>query len=358
MPSIVDKAKITKICVDDFAIRKRYTYGSVMVELETHRIIDIIESRDTKDVETWFKQYPNLQYISRDGAQAYASASTNAHPNAIQISDRFHLLKNLSEAAEKFMRRLYPSRLIIPSTQVNNPEIQALYDTRNRTERISFAHKKRAEGYTINDITLLLHSATTTIRRYLAIPENEIPEPKENAMEQKYINEMEKKKSAIEEVRKLYAQGYTACEISRMKGHTWKTVRNYLNENVSLDNEHYGRRMPGKLAPYEQTVIEMRSKGITYVKIHEYITKNGYSGSVASLRRFMQKERTHQRRIAQQTAETVEYIPRKFMCQLIYCKIEDIKGLTSEQYEAALKKYPVLGKLYASLKDFHRIVFS
>ena len=95
---------------------------------------------------------------------------------------------------------------------------------------------------------------------------------------------MEKKKAAIEEVRKLYSQGHPADEISRLTGHTWKTVTNYLKDNCSLNNGHYDLRMPGKLAPYEQTVIEMRSKGITYSKIHEYITEKGYSGTLASLR--------------------------------------------------------------------------
>ena len=80
------------------------------------------------------------------------------------------------------MHRLFPSRLIIPAITAN-PQMQALYDTRNRAERIVFAHRKRNEGYTINDIALLLHSATTTVREYLAIPENEIPEIQENARE-------------------------------------------------------------------------------------------------------------------------------------------------------------------------------
>ena len=260
MPAIVDKSLITKVCVDDFAFRKRYTYGTVMVDLESHRIIDIIDSRETKDVEKWLRTYPNLQVISRDGAQTYSSAATNSHPCALQISDRFHLLKNLSEAVEKYMRRLFPSRLVIPSTTTLNAEMQALYNTRNWSERIRFARQKRSEGYTVNDIALLLHSATTTINRYLAIPEDEIPESQENVMERKHIQQMEKKKAAIEEVRKLYSQGYPADEISRLTGHTWKTVTNYLKDNCSLNNGHYDLRMPGKLAPYEQTIIEMRSK--------------------------------------------------------------------------------------------------
>lgn len=102
----------------------------------------------------------------------------------------------------------------------------------------------------------------------------------------------------------------------------------------------------------------MRAKGITYNKIHEYICNKGYSGTVASLRMFMQKERTHIKSISKNENGPVEYIPRKYFCQLIFRELEKVNGLTSEQYEAASKKYPILGKIYSLLRDFHRIVFS
>ena len=53
MPSIVDNLSVRKICVDDFAIRKRFSYGTVMVDLETHRIIDLIPTRNTEEVRAW-----------------------------------------------------------------------------------------------------------------------------------------------------------------------------------------------------------------------------------------------------------------------------------------------------------------
>lgn len=53
MPSIVDKCSAKKVCVDDFALRKRFTYGTVMVNLESHRIIDMIPSRETAEVSKW-----------------------------------------------------------------------------------------------------------------------------------------------------------------------------------------------------------------------------------------------------------------------------------------------------------------
>ena len=64
-------------------------------------------------------------------------------------------------------------------------------------------------------------------------------------------------------------------------------LQNYLNPNFSIINVHNNARIPGKLASYE-----IRIHGVTYPKIHEIICKKGYSGSVASLRMFMQKERT------------------------------------------------------------------
>lgn len=123
----------------------------------------------------------------------------------------------------------------------------------------------------------------------------------------------------------------------RLTGHTTITIRIYLKDEYIMDNGHYDNRIQGKLAPYEQKVITMRSKGITYKKIHEQIVKEGYTGTIASLRMFMQKERTHQRSISKNITERVEYIPRKLFCQLIYRELENIKGLTKEQYNASIK---------------------
>ena len=255
------------------------------------------------------------------------------------------------------MYRLFPSRLAVPAVS-QNPEMQALYDTRNRTERILFARKKRSEGYTVNDIALLLHSSVTTINRYLSMPEDKIPEKKENARERQHQEQILKKQAKIDEVRRLHSEGHSIDEISRITGHAKRTVKTYLKEDCPLINGHYDRRRPGKLAPYEKEIIELRSKGLTYARIHEHIAQKGYTGTIASLRVFMQKERTHQKNISPNETVPVEYIPRKIMCQLIYHELESVKGITAEQYEAAIQKYPVLGQLYTLLKEFYRIVFS
>ena len=72
----------------------------------------------------------------------------------------------------------------------------------------------------------------------------------------------------------------------------------------------------------------------------------------------MKKERTHQRTLSKKEIEPIEYIPRKLFCQLVYRELEKVKGLTQDQYEAAIKKYPILGQLYSLLREYYRIIFS
>ena len=252
MPSIVDKSSVKMVCVDDFALRKRFSYGTVMINLENHRIIDMIPSRDTNDVCNWLKTFHNIEVISRDGAITYASAATNSHPDVIQISDRFHLIKGLSEVICKYIFREFPARVEIPLTESITDEMKALYNTANRSLRIKFAHEKRREGLTISDIALLLHSSPKTIQKYLAIPEDQVPESKEIARERQHQLAVKQKEQEIEEARQMSLAGYPIEQIATLMHHPYKTIQNYLNPDFSITNGHYNVRIPGKLAPYEK----------------------------------------------------------------------------------------------------------
>ncbi len=358
MPSIVDKSSVTKVCVDDFALRKRFSYGTVMVDLESHRIIDLIPSRETADVAKWLAAFPNIQVVSRDGAAIYSSAAADSHPDAVQVSDRFHLIKGLSEAITKYIIREFPARIEIPLAEEVSEEMKALYNTANRPLRIRFAHQKRKEGLTVADIALLLHSCPTTVRKYLAIPENEIPESRATARERQHQLAMQQKQQEVNEARKLAQVGHPIGQIAVMMHHTCKTIQNYLNPGYSVTDGHYNARIPGKLAPYEKDVIELCSRGFTYPQIHKILCEKGYTGSVASLRMFMQKERTRMHEQEEQNKPRSEFIQRKSLCQLIYKKLENVATITSGQYEQALKKYPMLSELYSLVKEFHTVMFS
>ena len=194
--------------------------------------------------------------------------------------------------------------------------------------RIKFSHEKRREGLTISDIALLLHSSPKTIQKYLSISENQIPETREIARERQHPLSIKQKEQEIEEARKMTLAGYPIEQIATLMHHPYKTIQNYLNPDFSITNGHYNVRIPGKLAPYEKEVIELRSKGFTYPKIHEIICKKGYTGSVASLRMFKQKERTRMHEQYETEKPHSEYVQRKSLCQLVYKKLEDIGTIT------------------------------
>ncbi len=330
-----------------------------MVDIETHRIIDLLDSRDKGPVTQWLKSFPNLEVVSRDGSHTYSSAIAEAHPNAIQVSDRFHLLKNLAEAVEKYMLRLFPARLEIPATEIiRGPEMQALLNTRNRAQRIRFTKEKYEEGFTVSEIALVMHASISTISKYLAIKDEDIPEDTSSVRERQHKEAMTMMDQRIANVRRLHEQGCSIEEIVRVTGHIRNTIKRYLAKDCSNVNGHYDCRRPGKLQAYETEILKLRSKGMTYAKITEMIREKGYDGSVAALRVFMQKEREHQKRAETEDREPKEYIARKWMVQLIYRNVEKVKGITQKQYEAVLKKYPILGKAYQMLQQFHTLIFS
>ena len=183
------------------------------------------------------------------------------YPEAIQVSDRFHLIKGLSEAINKYIIREFPARVEIPLAEAVSDEMAALYNTANRPLRIRFAHKKRKEGLTVSDIALLLHSSPTTIRKYLAITKDEIPEDRAISRERQHQLALQQKQQEVDEARKLAREGYPIGRIAVMMHHTCKTIQNYLSPSYCVTDGHSNARIPGKLAPYEKDVIRTPEPG-------------------------------------------------------------------------------------------------
>jgi len=216
--------------------------------------------------------------------------------------------------------------------------MEALLNTRNRHERIIFARQKYKEGYTQSEIALLMHSSTKTIGKYLNMKEEDIPEQTISVREKQHQEEMSKKQAKINEVKKLFQEGYNINEIVLKTGHTYYTIMGYISGEYSLVNGHYDNRRPGKLQKYGDEIITLRSQGITYKKIAKIISKKGYNRTVDALRVFMQKERENRKNAeTEKQDEAKEYVARKWMVQLIYNKLENVKGITGEQYEEVIK---------------------
>lgn len=98
-------APVRYIGIDDWAWRKGRSYGTIVVDLERGRVIDLLPDREEATVRRWLADHPGIELVSRDRASAHSQAASTAAPEARQVADRWHLLKNPREAIERLFER-------------------------------------------------------------------------------------------------------------------------------------------------------------------------------------------------------------------------------------------------------------
>lgn len=98
-------SSVRVVGVDDWAMLKGNRYGTILVDLEEHRPIDLLGSREATEVAAWFQAHPEIEIISRDRGKDYIKAATEGAPQAEQVADRWHLLHNLQEAMATFLQQ-------------------------------------------------------------------------------------------------------------------------------------------------------------------------------------------------------------------------------------------------------------
>lgn len=175
------------IGVDDWAFKKRLKYGTIIVDLENHQVIDLLPDREAATLATWLVKYPTVHVVSRDRSNTYASAITEGRPQAIQVADRWHILKNLTETLEKFLDTQRESIKAISIRMAQKSEQKsseiAVFENKEASTLVEMPIEKciskskyhdkfykvkelQAEGYGIRKIASLLKMSRNTIKKY------------------------------------------------------------------------------------------------------------------------------------------------------------------------------------------------
>lgn len=168
--------------VDDFALRRGHVYGTILIDMETHRPIDVLPDREAETLADWLRAHPGVEVVCRDRAGAYAEGVRTGAPDAVQVADRFHLWHNLVEHVEKAVARHHgclkeqeadTPPTPAPAADLDQVAVQAAADqaeqsrlverTRHRHEQV---HALLAQGKGVKSIVRELGLARETVRRF------------------------------------------------------------------------------------------------------------------------------------------------------------------------------------------------
>jgi len=172
--------------VDDWAKRKGARYGTILVDLEAHRVVDLLPDRTAESFSAWLEANPGVEIITRDRAERYATGAKHGAPHALQIADRWHLMHNWAEVVERVLRR-HHTRLrqvqlvkplpegqsaivLLPPKSVNRRRHYAdrrrAQAQRRRREWWTTIRERHAKGVALTDIARELHLNYKTVRKY------------------------------------------------------------------------------------------------------------------------------------------------------------------------------------------------
>lgn len=235
--------------VDDFAFRKGHNYGTILVDLETHQPIALLADRKAETLVTWLEAHPGVEVLSRDRSKTYKRAMTKGAPEAIQVADRFHLVKNLSEALEQAFGS-YRSEL------------------------------KAAEQSQHQDIVTEAPEKTV-----LAIAKPTATEKSQQQIQHNQQRKIEQQKT----IKALRAQGWTQTTIAQKVGVSLKTVERYSSlpdfPELPARRPTFGRSV---LDPYKQKLLEWWNAGIREPSLlMKLLEPCGFEGSLRTLQRYI-----------------------------------------------------------------------
>jgi transposase len=97
--------RVIQLGIDDFSFRRGRTFGTILVDMQSHQVIDLLPDRKAQTASAWMSTHSEIELVSRDRGGDYASAAKASAPQAVQCADRFHVLKNLGEALEELLAR-------------------------------------------------------------------------------------------------------------------------------------------------------------------------------------------------------------------------------------------------------------
>ncbi len=326
VPTASEGKSFRVVGIDAWAFKRSTAYGTLIVALEQHRPVELLADRTAETLATWLKQHPEIEFVTRDRSTEYMRGITLGAPQAQQVADRWHLLKNINELLERLLTNLR-SELSRFLTQFSHPQEPVVRRIEKRSKN---EHLVRAER------------RAKRVARY-------------------------------EQVRVLYAEGVQIKRIAQQLKMSRMTVRQFVKA------ETYPERAPrvctGALTPFEPFLRQRWQEGCrNALQLYREVCARGYRGKThrqvakwVKLRREEPKRYSHMRKrtaapntpLPATTNPTgVSQVTVPSAKRLAWLLVKDPEQL-DEKENALLRQllqHPVVAKCYALAQQFTKMV--
>ncbi len=246
----------TVIGIDDFALRKGRVYGTIVVDLERGRPIDLLPDRTADTVAARLRASPELAVVARDRSPEYARGVAAGAPQATQVADRFHLLSALREAVERYVHRVRPDlRQLLIAADADAPQ------------------EERPPSPTTIDAPPAPHYDPGPARRRVQADKHA------------------ERERRFRQVKDAQARGLNRRQVARETGLSLPTVRLWMEADV-LPPERRGYRREGKVDPYGSYLLHRLAEGCTnQTLLWQEITAQGFVGTRSLVAKWIRAHR-------------------------------------------------------------------
>lgn len=289
--------------IDDFAFRKGRTYGTIVVDLERHRVVDLLPDRSADSVATWLAEHPGAEVVSRDRGGEYAEGAKRGAPEAVQVADRFHLLRNVGDVTRRVLQR---HASVVQRLPAPGPSPHGL--SRLRLDR-------------------------------------------EASREQTRVTMRER----FEQIHALAAKGRSKEAIARELQVNRQTVYKYLRLKAPPERRHTSRAVSA-LVPYEGYLLRRWAEGCHNARqLWREIQAQGYPGAYRNIARITGYLRHEERRGKKVAPVPVGLTPRQAV-GLVLLRADDRTAEDRQTVEQLRALEPDIRRAVALLEGFAQLI--
>lgn len=327
----IDTDKVRVVGIDDWSWRRGQRYGTIVVDLERQRVLDLLPDRTVESVRAWLADHPQIEVVSRDRGANYVDGAAQGAPQAIQVADRWHLYANLGEAVERFLVR---SHIRVP---------KAPFDARPDDS----SGASSCTGF-VNS-TNLTNPTAPPVRLPVSVGQR----PAQHS-QARLVHKWE----LHQQIHLLHSQGLSLHQITKDIGLARNTVRKYARQPVppSAPEPTPRPQRNSVLDPYEGYVQRRWREGCRNAALlFREISEQGYRGGKTTVKEYVSYLRRDPSEVdvpQSRKNRAASAAPRELRWLLARQK-EDLDQEQQAKLERLLEASTEVQRVYALLQNFH-----